>query len=123
MFRAGIAILWVSFALVAQHAYSQATAPAPRRPPQSMPETRPPEDNWTAQASAPGGDTASGATSVVSVQLEALKQVLGMAMSGDEVKKIVDFENDKFGEDYPAILSHRRGVLIALMARLKENCR
>ena len=49
MFRAGIAILWVSFALVSQHAYSQATAPAPRRPPQSLPETRPPEDNWNAQ--------------------------------------------------------------------------
>lgn len=115
---------FLAFLAMSSHrAFAQATAPAPRPAPQGMPQSNLPEKSRNTQASAPGGDIVTGATTVVSVRLDTLKQVLAMALSDEEVKKIAEFENAKFGHDYSAMLVHRRSVLAALIAKLKENCK
>jgi hypothetical protein len=119
-------ILWITLAFLSQQAFSQATAPAPLKPAgASLPQSNLPESpgNGQLRASTPGADAGTGAISVLTVQLDTLKQVLAIAMSEEEVKKVVDFEDAKFRKDDSAKLAHRREVVVAVVTRLKENCK
>lgn len=112
-------ILWMAIAFLTQQAFSQATAPAPPKPQPQM-VTLP---NLQLNEPPANTGTGTGVLSVLTVQLDTLRQVLAMAMSEEEVKKLVDYEDRKFGKDDRAKLSHRRDVVVTLMARLKENCK